>query len=210
MSKIKICGLTRPEDIAAVNEAEPDFIGFVFAKKSRRQISLEQAAALKQQLVPKIRAVGVFVDEPLECIVRAAERGIIDAVQLHGTEDEAYIGALRQRMRLPIAKAYPARDTFDIGKANRSAADIILLDTCRKGSFGGSGEVFPWDLLSGVRRPFFLAGGIGLTNLSNALATGAYGIDISSGAEGADGMKDAEAIKQIVAQVRAAELKGGN
>ena len=210
MSRIKICGLTRQEDISAVNMAVPDYIGFVFAPKSRRFLPLEKAAALKRGLLPEIQAAGVFVNAPLHEVMRAAQEKIIDVIQLHGTEDEAYIEKLRKETALPIIKAYPARGPRDIAEANSSAADMILLDTYRSGSFGGSGETFGWELLSGLKRPFFLAGGIGLSNLGEALATGAYGIDVSSGAEGADGKKDAEKIKQIVAMVRKAESKGGN
>ena len=210
MSKIKICGLMWEEDIVAANAALPDYAGFVFVTKSRRNVSLEQAAMLQAKLSPQIKAVGVFADEEPERVVQAAEQGVINMIQLHGAESERYIEALRRRVRLPIIKAFPVRNASDILEANRSCADLILLDTFRQGNFGGSGETFSWELLSGVRRPFFLAGGIGLSNLQDALATGAYGIDVSSGVEGADGKKDAEKMKQIVAGVCAVEIKGGN
>ena len=137
MTKIKLCGLSRPCDIDMANELKPDYIGFVFAKKSKRYVEPEKAAQLKALLDPEIRAVWVFVDEAPEIVADLLNSGIIDLAQLHGNEDEAYIKSLRQRTDQPIIKAFQIKAQTDIAKAERCSADHVLLD-----SGAGTGAVF--------------------------------------------------------------------
>lgn len=198
--KIKLCGLTRTEDIAAVNEALPDYIGFVFAP-SRRQVSRKQAAALKERLDPRIPAVGVFVNAPMEEIASLLESGVIDLVQLHGEEDAAYLTALRRRIRAPVIRAVRVRSTGQILAAEALPCDYLLLDAFREGMPGGTGEGFDRSLIPALKKPFFLAGGIGPDNLREAAAHRPYGLDISSGAE-TGGCKDPQKIHALVAAVR--------
>ena len=106
MTKIKFCGLRRTEDIIAANELRPDYIGFVFAPNSKRRITWENAARLKAALNPGILAVGVFADESITTVAQAATAGTIDIIQLHGTEDENYIAALRKMTDKKIIKAF--------------------------------------------------------------------------------------------------------
>ena len=106
MIKTKFCGLNRPEDIQIVNKLHPDYIGFVFFKKSKRNVEPMQAKALKEKLDPNIKAVGVFVDEDPEAVARLAANNIIDIIQLHGKEDEKYIGQLRSITNAKIIKAF--------------------------------------------------------------------------------------------------------
>lgn len=201
MTKIKLCGLSRPCDIEAVNELRPDFIGFVFAKKSKRYVSPETAAALKAALDPAIRAVGVFVSEPVEGVASLLERGIIDVAQLHGKEDEAYIAALRSMTDKPIIKAFRIDTEEDVRKANNSSADFVLLDSGN----GGTGTVFDWNLLQGITRPYFLAGGLNPENAEAAVsALKPYAVDVSSGIE-TDGFKDAAKMAAFVAAVKRGE-----
>ena len=115
--KIKLCGLMRPSDIATANLLHPDYVGFVFAKKSRRYVSLERVRTLKELLHPEISAVGVFVDEEPEAVAAWLSSGVIDMAQLHGGEDEAYIGKLRELTDKPIIKAFSVRDGQDIRRA---------------------------------------------------------------------------------------------
>ena len=96
MTRVKLCGMMRPEDIQAVDEIKPEYIGFMFAKKSRRYVSKEQAKMLKEMLDPAVKAVGVFVNEPVENVADLLNEGIVDMAQLHGVEDEAYICRLRE------------------------------------------------------------------------------------------------------------------
>lgn len=197
MTQIKICGLTREADIDYVNEARPDYIGFILNfPKSRRNLSPEQAAALKSRLSPEIRAVGVFVDRPAEEIIRAAETVGLDVIQLHGHEDDAYIAALRERTNLPVWKAFRVRSAADLSAAERSSADEILLDNGY-----GTGEAFDWSLAGGFNRPFLLAGGLTPERIPQAIrALHPKLMDISSGVE-TDGVKDRD---KILAAVRAA------
>lgn len=201
-TRIKLCGLTRPEDIEAVNEWQPDYIGFVFARKSRRYVTGERAAELKKALRCGIRAVGVFVREEPEIVAEFLNEGIIDLAQLHGGEDEEYIRRLRSLTDRPLIKAFRMEET-PMEEIRDSTADLVLLDS---GS-GGTGSVFDWNLLQKVERPYFLAGGLSLENISEAVRRWKpFGVDVSSGIE-TEGVKDREKIKQFVCTVRSAEGK---
>lgn len=198
MTKIKLCGLTRPCDIRTANELTPEYIGFVFAPKSKRYVSPEQAAALRKALLPGILAVGVFVNEDPQTIAGLLRRGVIDIAQLHGDEDENYIQVLRMLTDKPIIKAFRIDSEKDIFAAKNSTADYVLADS---GS-GGTGTCFDWHLLDGLDRPFFLAGGLGCGNIKNALdAVRPYAVDVSSGIE-TDGYKDPQKMKTFVRAVR--------
>ena len=152
MTKIKLCGLSRPCDIGAANELKPDYIGFVFAPKSKRYVTPEKAMELKQMLLPEIQSVGVFVNEKPETVVKLLQDGTIDIAQLHGAEDEEYIIQLRQLTDKPIIKAFRIETASDIEKALQSTADYLLLD-----SGAGTGTVFDWKLIQNIQRPHFLA-----------------------------------------------------
>lgn len=196
--KIKLCGLTRPCDIEAVNEMQPDYIGFVFAKKSRRYVSPEKAEELKAMLAPGIQAVGVFVNEEPEQIAALLETGTIDVAQLHGQESETEIRRLRELTDYPLIQAFRIDTEQDVERANASAADYVLLDS----GAGGTGTVFDWDLLRAIRRPYFLAGGLDTENLGTVKAKlNPYGVDVSSGIE-TGGYKDKEKMTAFVAAAR--------
>ncbi|MBQ9062347.1 MAG: phosphoribosylanthranilate isomerase [Eubacterium sp.] len=197
MTKIKICGLTRPQDIAYVNEARPDFIGFILLfPKSRRNLTPEQAAVLRRELDPAIRAVGVFVDQPAETVLAAAERIGLDVIQLHGQEDAAYIREIQHVSGLPVWKAFRIRTPADLSAAAASPANAVLLDNGY-----GTGEVFDWTLAEAFQRPFYLAGGLTPENISDAVHTLHPAlVDLSSGVETA-GCKDRS---KIIAAVKAA------
>lgn len=202
MTKIKLCGLSRPCDIETVNALHPDYIGFVFFPKSKRNVFPDQALELKKLLDPSIQAVGVFVNEPPENIADYLRRGIIDVAQLHGKEDEAYIQKLRALTDKPLIQAFRIDTIEDVQRAEKSSADFILLDS----GAGGTGTVFDWNLLSDIRRPFFLAGGLGIENVADAIRKLApYGVDISSGIE-TDGFKDPEKMQKFVENVRSTEI----
>lgn len=198
--KIKLCGLTRPSDIETANLLHPDYVGFVFAKKSRRYVSPERVKTLKELLHPDILAVGVFVDEEPETVATWMSSGIIDMAQLHGREDEAYIKRLRELTERPIIKAFSVKETHDIEKANDSTADFVLLDA----GDGGTGTAFDRELLAGMSRPYFLAGGLDPSTVGEAVRRWCpYAVDVSSGIE-TDGVKDAEKMQAFVKNVREA------
>ena len=129
MTKVKLCGLSRESDIAAVNKLKPDLVGFVFAKKSKRYVSPEQAAALKSLLAPGILAAGVFVNEPVEAVAELLDHGVIDAAQLHGSEDDDYIARLRAMTGKPIFRAFKVKSEADLPAIENCAADLVLLDS---------------------------------------------------------------------------------
>ena len=198
MTKIKLCGLTRPEDIAAANALKPEYIGFVFAAKSKRAVSREMAAELKAQLSPEIKAVGVFVNEAPETVAGLLNADIIDIAQLHGQEDESYISRLRTLTNKPIIRAFHVDGPESLVKAEKSPADFILLDS----GAGGTGTAFDWTLLEKFERPYFLAGGLGPDTVGNAVKRlHPYAVDVSSGIETA-GKKDEQKMAAFVAAVR--------
>ncbi|MDO4280602.1 MAG: phosphoribosylanthranilate isomerase [Peptococcaceae bacterium] len=198
MTRVKFCGLRREEDIATANALMPDDVGFVFAAKSKRCLTPEAARALKAQLAPAIRAVGVLVDMPVRDAAALVNSGIVDVLQLHGHEDEDYIQRLRALTLAPIIQAFAVRSVADLARAEASSADIILLDAAR----AGSGETFDWNLLAQVRRPYYLAGGLNLDNIATAVRTlHPYAVDVSSGIE-TDGCKDAEKMAAFIQIVR--------
>lgn len=198
MTKIKICGLRRLEDMAFANELLPDYIGFVFAKASRRYVSPEQAAVLRRALLPGITPVGVFVNEPVDQILRLLESGVIDAAQLHGQETAEDVRALKRRTDKPVIQAFRISAAADAARAAQSPADMILLDN----GAGGTGEAFDWSLIEQVGRPFFLAGGLSAENAGEAIARCRPAVvDTSSGVE-TDGVKDFKKMKAFVDAVR--------
>ena len=194
MKKIKICGLKRLQDIEYVNELLPDFIGFVFAG-TKRKITDEKAKEFKTVLNPRIKAVGVFVNEDISFVEKLVKNDVIDLVQLHGQETNEYIKILKQKIDVPIIKAIQIKndDSFNVDYD----VDYYLFD---HGS-GGTGESFDWSMLKEVNKPVFLAGGINLSNIDEALKMNVYGLDVSSGVE-TDGFKDREKIKEIVRRAR--------
>ena len=201
MTKIKICGLSRAEDILAVNRLRPDFAGFVFAK-SRRQVSIAQAEVLSGLLIPDIKAVGVFVNEDPALIEALCGEHIIDVVQLHGDEDRAYMEALKKRIDRPVIRAVRVRSKEQVLEAQTLPCEYLLLDTYTKDVYGGSGERFDLSLIPELTKPFFLAGGLNGDNVAAAIAAGhPWCVDISSGAE-TDGYKDPEKIRRLTEIVR--------
>lgn len=198
MTKIKICGLRRPEDILMANIYRPDYVGFVFAK-SRRQVTKEEAASLKQMLLPEILAVGVFVNAPSEEILELVREGVIDGIQLHGQETEEEIRYLKVRTSVPVIKAFSVVSQEDLQKCEASSADYVLLDS----GAGGTGETFDHKLLErGIRKPFFLAGGMGSDNVREAIRNyHPYAVDVSSKVE-TDGYKDEEKVRTFIRRVR--------
>lgn len=198
MSKIKLCGLSRKCDIEWANELHPEYIGFVFAPKSRRYVSVDTAAELKAMLSEDIKTVGVFVNSPIESVAYILSRGIIDIAQLHGSEDEEYISRLVKLTDKPIIKAFSINSAADVSAANNSSADMVLLDSGQ----GGTGTNFDWKLLGNINRPYFLAGGLCCENISQAItALDPYAVDVSSGIE-TNGCKDKNKMAAFVAAVR--------
>ena len=221
--KVKMCGISKIETIPAVIEANPDYMGLVFAP-SKRQVTVDQAKSLVKELHKQygnrysrdevqcsnqtlihqefIKTVGIFVNETLDNLVTIATEVNLDAVQLHGDEDEAFIQSLKERTNVEVWKAVQIRSAADAEAWIDSSADMLLFDAYHKDERGGTGEVFDWSSLDEFERPFMLAGGIDSTNVARAIRTvRPYGIDISSGIE-TEGVKDDEKIKSFTNIVR--------
>ena len=208
--KVKMCGISKVETIPAIVDAKPDYMGLVFAP-SKRQVTVDQAKILVEELNrgyakkygsdtehdknDTIKTVGVFVNETIDNLVTIANEANLDAVQLHGDEDEAFIQSLKERTNVEVWKAIQIRSAADAEAWIDSSADMLLFDAYHKDERGGTGEVFDWSSLDAFERPFMLAGGIDSTNVARAIRTvRPYGIDISSGIE-TNGVKDDEKIK---------------
>ena len=188
--KIKICGLSRQEDIEIVNRLLPDYIGFIFAK-SKRQVSKHHAKQLKALLDPHIQAFGVFIDEDAKVMADYVKEGIIDGIQLHGHEDQRVIDAIRERVNCPIIKAVKPGGACDF------TCEYLLFDGVKP----GSGQVFNWQTLPKTTKPFFLAGGLSIDNIGEAMKTEAFALDISSGVE-TEGKKDEKKIEEVIRRIR--------
>ena len=197
MSAVKICGLFLERDIDCVNEAMPDYIGFVFAK-SRRQVSEAQAGRMRARLAPGIVPVGVFVNAPVEEVAGLYRRGVIQIAQLHGAQSEAYIAALQKACGVPVIRAVRVDGRADILKAQDTLAKWLLLD-----SGAGCGKPFDWTMIPPLEKPWFLAGGVNEENIAAALALRPFCVDISSGAE-TNGYKDKDKIMRLVGRTREA------
>ena len=199
MTKIKLCGLSRAEDIEIANELLPEFVGFVFYEKSKRYITPQKAATLINMLDKKISAVGVFVNEKIETVAEIAK--FLDLIQLHGTEDENYISTLRNYTNKKIIQSFKIKTAGDLNFAKNSRADFILLD-----SGAGTGEIFNWQLLKNFERQYFLAGGLNIENVSDAVRNlKPFAVDVSSGIE-TNNFKDAAKMKKFVSIVRSENL----
>lgn len=196
-TKVKICGLSRECDIEYANRLKPDYIGYVFWQRSRRYVTREQAEALTRRLDGAITPVGVFVDEEPELVSRLANDSTIKLIQLHGHENEEYLRELKSMTDAPIIKAFKIRGDEDIEKANTFPSDYILLDNGY-----GTGQTFDWSFVRGIKRPFFLAGGVNADNVRDAIdKLSPYAVDISSGVE-TDGHKDFDKMLHFINKVR--------
>lgn len=197
--KIKICGLSREEDIAMANLYKPDFIGFVFYPPSKRYVTPQKAAQLKALLDTKIDVVGVFVNEEISLIESLCSQGVIDMVQLHGDEDEDYMMRLKEVVPKPIIKAVRVKNAAEILAAEKLPCEYLLLDTYREYNYGGSGASFDHRIIPPIRKPYFLAGGLNGDNIGKAARTcKPFAFDVSSGCE-TDGFKDERKFMGVVA-----------
>lgn len=214
MVKIKICGIKRIEDVYYVNQHLPDYIGFVFAD-TRRKVSPETVAMLAKELDPRIKRVGVYVRQEIGLLTESLVSGTVDYLQLHGDEDAAYEEALFESLlqqgiddpQERCIKAFRIRGAEDFKKIGETKCRWLLLDTYSQTLPGGTGEHFNWDLIQGIDREFFLAGGISVDNIERAIReVKPYAVDVSSSLE-TDGVKDKEKIRVFMEKVRAMKME---
>lgn len=200
MTRIKLCGMMRVADVEAAKRLNADFAGFILSEGFRRTIDKGTFYELSSRLTQtNVKKVGVFVNEPIENIVADFDE-MLELIQLHGSEDEAYIRRLRSYTDKPIIKAFKIQTGEDVSAACESTADFILLD-----SGTGTGKTFDHSLIGRIERPFFLAGGLDAENVGRAIdAIKPFAVDASSSLE-TDGRKD---INKMTAFVNAVRQKG--
>jgi phosphoribosylanthranilate isomerase len=208
--RVKICGLTRPEDVSAVADAGAAYAGFVFFPKSPRNVTIEQARHLAVEVPVGVAKVALVVnadDALLDAITAAVP---LDILQLHGSESPERVTEIRSRYGLPVMKAVGVADQEDVAALDVYAevADQILVDAKPPKNAdlpGGNGVSFDWRLISARRwtKPWMLAGGLTPANVAEAIAlTGTQQVDVSSGVESAPGIKDAGVIREFVQATR--------
>jgi phosphoribosylanthranilate isomerase len=179
-TKIKICGIKTPADVNILNAHQPDYCGFVFAP-SLRQVTFEEATALRALLSDNIATVGVFTDTSPADIAGLYRNGVISIAQLHGGQDEAFIAGLKSACDIPVIQAVKINEILsgDNTPGLSKSADFYLFD----GANPGSGQTFNWAKIPETAKPWFLAGGIDVFNINAAVSCKPYCIDVASGAE---------------------------
>ncbi|HEX7967068.1 MAG TPA: phosphoribosylanthranilate isomerase [Stellaceae bacterium] len=208
---VKICGLSTAESVAAASRNGARFLGFVFSRPSRRNVTPERAGALCAMTPAGVTRVGLFVDADDATLAAALARAPLDLLQLHGSESPERVGAVKRRFGKPVMKAIPVAAEADLAAAQRyfGIADWLLFDAKPPKDAtvpGGNGLVFDWELLGGRRwpLPWMLSGGLSPDNLGDAVRiTHATALDVSSGVEREPGIKDPDKIAAFLARARA-------
>jgi len=193
--RVKICGITRPEDALAAESAGADAIGLNFAKTSKRFITLEQAKTISDAVGPFVQRVGIFVDSSLEEVLETAHTLRLHAVQLHGDEDEAFAKSIKKEFW--TIKAVSFTPALSLRYFESFPADAFLLDGLKP----GSGERFDWSQAAFLKNlpHLILAGGLNVHNVTAAIeALQPYAVDLSSGVEARPGIKDPQKIQDFV------------
>ena len=200
MVRVKICGITNPDDALQAAACGADAIGLVFFAKSPRCVSPERAREIIARLPPLVTTVGLFVNEDPRTIRAVAAQCRLDRVQLHG--DESPADCLLPPLR--VLKALRVRDAESLARADDYPADL-LLDAWSDQVYGGSGRQFDWQLARALaaRRPIILAGGLRPDNVAEAVAAvNPYAVDVSSGVERSPGRKDHEKVAEFIRRAR--------
>ncbi len=210
MTRIKICGITNVADAACAAQAGADAVGFVFYEKSARAVSVEQAAAIIKTLPPFITTVGVFVNVRPEKILSIADKAGLNCIQLHGDETPLECAELSALTSRKIIKALRVRSKADLKNIGEYKASAILLDAYKDASYGGTGEVFNWNIAKAFNSKgdcqVILSGGLTPENVSQAIRlVRPYAVDVSSGVESSPGKKDAQKIKRFMEQAKGVE-----
>ncbi|MCR4776457.1 MAG: phosphoribosylanthranilate isomerase [Saccharofermentans sp.] len=197
-TKIKFCGLRREEDVKYAASLDAGFFGFILSERFKRYIAPGEIRLLKQFVPSNAKTVGVFVDEPEEYVIACSKEADLDMIQLHGSEDDAYIMSIKEKTGLPVIKMVKPVSEGDIITARQSKADLILLDS----GAGGTGKVFDWSLAETLGRDYILAGGLTPANAGEAVKRlKPFAVDVSSGVE-TEEIKDFSKMKAFAAEVR--------
>lgn len=203
MTRIKICGMRRTDDILYVNKYRPDYAGFILSPGFKRTVDLETFRQLQERLDKCIKRVGVFVNEPPENILRYYAE-TLDVIQLHGDENRDYISKLSKECDCEIWKAVRTKTSADIEAACLLPVHKLVIDSYSQSQYGGTGKQVDLEIIrqAKITKPVFLAGGLNVKNIAEAISqVKPYGVDFSSSVE-TDGFKDEQKICEIIAAVR--------
>jgi phosphoribosylanthranilate isomerase len=208
MLKIKVCGMRESQNILALAELQPDFMGFIFYPKSARYTGDILEKEILKSLPRSIQKTGVFVNESLEKVIDISKEYRLDFVQLHGNETVEFCEQLKKEV-LKIIKVFSVDNSFDFSETIHfeNFADYFLFDTKVEGGYGGHGKAFDWNILEEYkgRTPFLLAGGISLENLEDLgiiKNRNFVGIDVNSKFELSPANKDIEALKELFQKIK--------
>ena len=207
-TRIKICGMTKKKEVAAVVEAGVDAVGFIFAEESPRHISPEKARDIVRRLPPFVDAVGVFVNEEASVVQEIVQYCGLTLVQLHGDETPAYCREMTCRV-LKAFRVGPHTSHAELA-AYEEVVNGFLLDTFHEKLAGGTGQTFDWQLVAQLASPgpVILAGGLNPANVGQAVrAVRPFAVDLNSGVESKPGRKELDKIRQVVAAVRQADAE---
>ena len=207
--RVKICGVTHPDDAALAVELGADALGLNFYARSPRSLDVARDAAFLRSLPAGVQRIGVVVNAPLAQVERLLGEGIVDAVQLHGDEDEAFCRTL-QAAGLPFIKAIRVRDDQSLAAPERYGGGHLLLDAYRPDAYGGTGHTLDWSVaarFAAAHPAMILSGGLHPGNVARAIReVRPFAVDVASGVEGEDGprRKDAARLRAFFAAVRIA------
>ena len=211
-TRVKICGITHPDDAVLALEAGADALGLNFYPRSLRYLDLARDGGWLRRLPADVPRVGVVVNASREEIVRLLGEGIVDAVQLHGDEDEAFCLALRNE-GIPSIKAFRPRGEPEIARVEGFGAEAVLIDAYHPQAYGGTGQVVDWSAAARLavrHRRMILAGGLHPGNVAEAIRiVRPYAVDVASGVERETDArrKDAVKLREFFAAVRAADTE---
>jgi len=203
---IKVCGISNVDSLKVVLKFPVSAIGFIFYEKSPRYISPENALKLIQLIPENVKKIGVFVNESIEIISKIKTKLELDFLQFHGNEDQNFINQFDS----PIIKALRIDNQFDVTKLNSYEVHSLLLDTYQPGLFGGTGEIFNWEILRNIniKTPIILSGGLNPNNINNALKIkNISALDINSGVEKCPGEKDEQKLTKLFSHIKSIPIK---
>jgi len=207
MTRIKICGITREQDLHAVASSGADAIGLVFYEKSPRHVTLQQAVQLAHAVPPFVTVVGLFVNPSVEYVREVLAQVALDVLQFHGEEEPAFCAQFGK----PYLKAIRVKAGVDLVQcaARYAGAQGLLLDAFIEGSHGGTGESFDWALIPhDLALPVILSGGLHAGNAAAAIAqVRPYAVDVSSGVEASKGIKDAAKVASFINEVKQIDVQ---
>ena len=206
MTNVKICGITRLEDATWAAECGAYALGFNFFIESPRYLTPIAAREICREMHGPVLKVGVFVNSSVADVLEAAEGAGLDVIQLHGDETPEYVSALRARTNIKLMKAFRVSESVDIQFMRKFDVDASVLDVRSTMGYGGTGEVFDWNIARNAAAEIsnlYLAGGLCPENVAEAISiVRPFAVDVASGVESAQGIKDPERVKRFIEAVR--------